>query len=80
MVIEPGHPLFHHLETILQKVPAELKDRMNVRQLPEDTPADIPSEKALTKLHRQVRFFIARYVNNSVKHEKNILTHYKSIR
>ncbi|XP_023029127.2 LMBR1 domain-containing protein 2 homolog [Leptinotarsa decemlineata] len=51
--VRPGHPLHQYLETILQKVPAELKDRMNRRQLPEDTPADLPSEKALIRLHKQ---------------------------
>lgn len=55
MAISHGHPLYYHLETILQKVPAELKDRMGRRQLPEDTPTDIPSEKTLIKLHKQVQ-------------------------
>ncbi|XP_043463413.1 LMBR1 domain-containing protein 2 homolog [Leptopilina heterotoma] len=51
--INPGHPFHVNLETIFHKVPVELKDRMNRRQLPEDTPLDVPSEKALIRLHRQ---------------------------
>lgn len=56
LVIRSGHPLYQHLETILQKVPAELQDRMSRRQLPDDTPTDVPSEKALVKLHKQVNY------------------------
>lgn len=51
--IGPGHPFHCNLETIFQKIPAELKDRMNRRQLPDDTPTDTPSEKSLIRLHRQ---------------------------
>lgn len=51
--IGPGHPYHSNLETIFQKIPAELKDRMNRRQLPDDTPTDTPSEKALIRLHKQ---------------------------
>nr|XP_050853464.1 LMBR1 domain-containing protein 2 homolog isoform X2 [Vespula vulgaris] len=51
--IGPGHPYHFNLETILQKIPAELKDRMNRRQLPDDTPIDTPSEKSLIRLHKQ---------------------------
>lgn len=54
MSIGPGHPFHCNLETIFQKIPAELKDRMNRRQLPDDTPTDTPSEKSLIRLHRQV--------------------------
>ncbi|XP_046818597.1 LMBR1 domain-containing protein 2 homolog [Vespa crabro] len=51
--IGPGHPYHSNLETIFQKIPAELKDRMNRRQLPDDTPTDTPSEKSLIRLHRE---------------------------
>ncbi|XP_012535591.1 LMBR1 domain-containing protein 2 homolog isoform X2 [Monomorium pharaonis] len=51
--IGPGHPFHYNLETIFQKIPAELKDRMNRRQLPDDTPTDTPTEKSLIRLHRQ---------------------------
>ncbi|XP_076235162.1 LMBR1 domain-containing protein 2 homolog [Calliopsis andreniformis] len=51
--IRPGHPSHCNLETIFQKIPAELRDRMNRRQLPDDTPTDTPSEKSLIRLHRQ---------------------------
>ncbi|KAF2905093.1 hypothetical protein ILUMI_01077 [Ignelater luminosus] len=54
LAVRSGHPLHQNLETILHKVPVELKDRMNRRQLPEDTPTDPPSEKALVRLHKQV--------------------------
>lgn len=49
-----GHPLYQHFETILQKVPVELRDRMNRRHLPEDTPTDPPNERGLVRLHKQV--------------------------
>ncbi|XP_066993636.1 LMBR1 domain-containing protein 2 homolog isoform X2 [Anabrus simplex] len=52
--VGPGHPLHRNLETILQKVPVELRERMNRLQLPDDTPTDAPSEKALIRLHKQV--------------------------
>ncbi|ENN75883.1 hypothetical protein YQE_07612, partial [Dendroctonus ponderosae] len=52
-VIRPGHYLHGPLETILQKVPVELKDRMTRRQLPEDVTHDLPTEKSLIRLHRQ---------------------------
>lgn len=54
MSIGPGHPYHSNLETIFQKIPVELKDRMNRRQLPDDTPTDTPSEKSLIRLHRQI--------------------------
>lgn len=54
LAIRPGHPLYNNLETILHKVPIELRDRMSRRQLPEDTPIDVPSEKSLIRLHKQV--------------------------
>lgn len=53
MAIRPGHYLYEPLETIMQKVPIELKDRMNRRQIPEDAPHDSPTEKSLIRLHRQ---------------------------
>ncbi|XP_014215118.1 LMBR1 domain-containing protein 2 homolog isoform X2 [Copidosoma floridanum] len=52
LAINPGHPFHYYLETIFQKIPAELKDKMNRRQLPADTPIDVPSEKILIRLHR----------------------------
>lgn len=54
MSIGPGHPLHQNLETILHKVPIELRERMNRRRLPEDTSIDPPSEKSLVRLHKQV--------------------------
>jgi hypothetical protein len=54
MSIGPGHPLHRNLETIFQKVPPELRERMNRRQLPDDTPTEAPSDKALVRLHKQV--------------------------
>ncbi|KAJ8888020.1 hypothetical protein PR048_007505 [Dryococelus australis] len=52
--IGPGHMLHKNLETIFQKVPIELRERMGRRQLPPDTPTDAPSYKALVRLHRQI--------------------------
>jgi hypothetical protein len=54
MSIGPGHPLHRNLETIFQKVPPELRERMNRHQLPDDTPTDAPSDKSLIRLHKQV--------------------------
>lgn len=54
IAIGPEHPFHCHLETIFQKIPVELKDKMNRKQLPDDTPIDVPSEKMLIRLHRQV--------------------------
>ncbi|XP_049844967.1 LMBR1 domain-containing protein 2 homolog isoform X1 [Schistocerca gregaria] len=54
MSVTPGHPSYKNVETILQKLPMELQDRMCRRQLPDDAPLDTPSEKALVRLHRQV--------------------------
>lgn len=51
----PAHsPLRSYMDEILRKVPTELLDRAarNVRR--ETSPAAIPSEKALVRLHRQV--------------------------
>lgn len=53
LAVRPGQLMHQHLETILQKVPTELRDRMNRKQLPDDTPTDLPSEKALIRLHKQ---------------------------
>ena len=57
MAITAAHPFRLYLETIFQKVPVELKDKMNRRQLQEDTPINIPSEKSLIRLHRKVTTF-----------------------
>lgn len=56
--IKPGHALHPNLEIILQKVPVELKERMNRRMLPDDTPSDCPSEKAFIRIHKQVNPFL----------------------
>ncbi|KAI4460477.1 hypothetical protein MML48_5g00020507 [Holotrichia oblita] len=54
VAVKSSHPLHPNLETILQKIPIELKERMNRRFLPEDTPTDCPSEKAFIRIHKQV--------------------------
>lgn len=54
IAVKSGHPLYPYVDTIMRKVPVELQDRMNRRQLPDDTPTDAPSEKALIRLHKQV--------------------------
>ncbi|XP_045473683.1 LMBR1 domain-containing protein 2 homolog [Harmonia axyridis] len=54
-VIKPGHYLYEDLETILQKLPIELKDRMNRRAITvEESCRDMPTEKSLIGLHKQV--------------------------
>lgn len=54
MAIRPNHYLYIPLETILQKVPIELRERMNRRQTSEDAQHSSPTEKSLIRLHRQV--------------------------
>ncbi|XP_042228373.1 LMBR1 domain-containing protein 2 homolog isoform X2 [Homarus americanus] len=52
--IDPGHPLHSHMDVIESKIPTELLDRIR-RQPPPDSPhADVPSEKALVRLHKQL--------------------------
>ena len=52
--IGTNHPLRSHLDTVESRVPTELLDRMR-RVAQHDTPhADVPSEKALVRLHKQV--------------------------
>ncbi|XP_053651456.1 LMBR1 domain-containing protein 2 homolog isoform X2 [Cherax quadricarinatus] len=52
--IGPGHPLRSHMDVIENKIPTELLDRI-CRQAPLDSPhADVPSEKALVRLHKQL--------------------------
>lgn len=56
--IGPGHPLRPHMDVIESKVPTELLDRVR-RHPPPDLPhADVPSEKALVRLHKQVSFYM----------------------
>lgn len=54
MAIRPNHYLYIPLETILQKVPIEIRERMNRRQISEDAQHSSPTEKSLIRLHRQV--------------------------
>ncbi|KAK9890599.1 hypothetical protein WA026_011964 [Henosepilachna vigintioctopunctata] len=55
LVIKPGHHLYENLETIMQKVPTELRDRMNRRHASvEDSGSDLPTDKSLIRLHKQV--------------------------
>lgn len=54
-VVKPGHPLHRNLEAILQKIPTEMRDRMSRRNNQEEgSSANIPSEKTLVRLHKQV--------------------------
>ena len=50
-----GHPLRPHMDVIESKVPAELLDRVRRHPPPDSPHADVPSEKALVRLHKQVR-------------------------
>lgn len=49
--VGPGHPLHRHVETIVQKLPVQLRDRMTSRPPPE-RPAS-PSLKSLVNLHKK---------------------------
>ncbi|XP_049865696.1 LMBR1 domain-containing protein 2 homolog isoform X2 [Pectinophora gossypiella] len=49
--VGPGHPLQRHVETIIQKLPIQLRDRLNSRAPPE-RPAP-PSFKSLVNLHKK---------------------------
>lgn len=53
--IGPGHPLRPHMDVIESKVPTELLDRVRRHPPPDSPHADVPSEKALVRLHKQVR-------------------------
>ncbi|XP_032511064.2 LMBR1 domain-containing protein 2 homolog isoform X1 [Danaus plexippus] len=49
--VGPGHPLHSHVETIVQKLPIQLRDKLNSRSPPErPTP---PSLKSLVNLHKK---------------------------
>ncbi|CAH2107604.1 unnamed protein product [Euphydryas editha] len=49
--VGPGHPLHQHVETIVQKLPIQLRDKLNSRAPPErPTP---PSLKSLVNLHKK---------------------------
>lgn len=50
----PGHPLRPHMDVIESKVPVELLDRVRRHPPPDSPHADVPSEKALVRLHKQV--------------------------
>ncbi|XP_047527375.1 LMBR1 domain-containing protein 2 homolog isoform X1 [Vanessa atalanta] len=49
--VGPGHPLHRHVETIVQKLPIQLRDKLNSRAPPE-RPSP-PSLKSLVNLHKK---------------------------
>lgn len=49
----PGHVLRGYVDTILQRVPVELRSRME-RRAPPTAPSAPPSLKSLVRLHKQV--------------------------
>ncbi|KAL0892402.1 hypothetical protein ABMA27_015521 [Loxostege sticticalis] len=49
--ISTGHPLHRHVETIVQKLPVQLRDRLNSRPAPYRPAA--PSFKSLVNLHKK---------------------------
>ncbi|XP_050342578.1 LMBR1 domain-containing protein 2 homolog isoform X2 [Nymphalis io] len=54
--VGPGHPLHRHVETIVQKLPVQLRDKLNSRAPPErPTP---PSLKSLVNLHKKTIKFL----------------------
>ncbi|XP_061709747.1 LMBR1 domain-containing protein 2 homolog isoform X1 [Cydia pomonella] len=50
--VGPGHPLHRHVETTVQKLPVQLRDRLNSRPAPERPAA--PSLKSLVNLHKKM--------------------------
>ncbi|KAK6638496.1 hypothetical protein RUM43_006763 [Polyplax serrata] len=53
--VKPGYPLHRHVESILYKIPVELREKMMKREIQDSgNPANIPSEKTLIRLHKQV--------------------------
>ncbi|CAG4936966.1 unnamed protein product [Colias eurytheme] len=49
--VGPGHPLQRHVETIVQKLPVQLRDKLNSRAPPDRAPP--PSLKSLINLHKK---------------------------
>ncbi|KAK7075102.1 LMBR1 domain-containing protein 2 [Halocaridina rubra] len=49
-----GHPLRSHMDIIETKVPTELLDKARRHLVPDSPHADVPSEKALVRLHKQL--------------------------
>ncbi|XP_041976013.1 LMBR1 domain-containing protein 2 homolog isoform X2 [Aricia agestis] len=49
--VGPGHPLHRHVDIILQKLPVQLRDKLNQKQPPERPTA--PSLKSLVNLHKK---------------------------
>ncbi|XP_026328676.1 LMBR1 domain-containing protein 2 homolog isoform X2 [Hyposmocoma kahamanoa] len=49
--VGPGHSLHRHVETIVQKLPVQLRDRLNSRAPPERPTS--PSMKSLVNLHKK---------------------------
>ncbi|XP_047515357.1 LMBR1 domain-containing protein 2 homolog isoform X1 [Pieris napi] len=49
--VDSGHPLYRHVETIVQKLPVQLRDKLGSRAPPERTPP--PSLKSLINLHKK---------------------------
>ncbi|MCL4124948.1 UNVERIFIED_CONTAM: hypothetical protein GTU68_008032, partial [Idotea baltica] len=52
--MSPTHPLRPCMDIIESKIPAELLDQMRRMQAPDSPHADVPSEKALVRLHKQL--------------------------
>ena len=52
--IGSNHPLRSQLDTVESRVPTELLDRMRRGPNSDGPHADVPSEKALVRLHKQV--------------------------
>lgn len=52
--VRPNHPQYRNVETILQKVPVEMRERMNRRPAADDSTLEPPTEKSLVRFHKQV--------------------------
>ncbi|KOB74351.1 LMBR1 domain-containing protein 2-like protein [Operophtera brumata] len=60
--VGPGHPLHRHVETIIQKLPVQLRDRLNSRAPPERPTS--PSLKSLVNLHKKRIFHLEDVASN----------------
>ena len=65
--LAPNHPLRKPVDSILQRVPTELRSRMERRAAP-NAPSPVPSMKALIRLHIKVNIdFIPRFLLSSCR-------------
>lgn len=56
--IRPGDVLYGNLETIMHKIPLDLRQGMKRRQRTNEDMMDPPTLKVLVRLHKQVILFV----------------------